>query len=283
VHGADAQVCFAAGLAVVGVLEHLDAFHAKALRALHVQDVMVAHVDGLLRPCPDLRPLKIVFSCLILILGLRPGKWEQVRTSFLYFYGISFAVAGATMGSSYLFNSRNSASFSFLWLSGGIFCALFIGIQGEKFLQEQIIPALLKYQVNMRFGENTCCGKGFLDTGNGLHDPLTNRPVLVAEYKLLRNLLPDEFKLALETINNEAEVIEALTHTSWSHRLRLIPFTSIGRKNGLLIGVRADEIEIEAGKKNFLHKNMVVGIYRDNLTSNGDYQLLIPSEILKKV
>ncbi|MEN6462053.1 MAG: sigma-E processing peptidase SpoIIGA [Syntrophomonas sp.] len=228
-------------------------------------------------------PLKILFSFLIILLGLRPRKWEQVKTTFLYFYGISFAAAGATIGSSYLFNNYNSISFSFLWLSGGIFCALFIGIRGEKFFQEQIIPGLLKYQVKMRFGEDTCCGNGFLDTGNGLHDPLTNRPVVIAEYKLLKNYLPDDFKLVLETINNETEVLEALTLTSWAHRLRLIPFSSIGRKNGLLIGVRADEIEVDAGKRSFFHKNMVVGIYRDSLTANGDYQLLIPSEILKKV
>lgn len=228
-------------------------------------------------------PLKIVFSCLLLFLGLRPQKWEQAKTSFLYFYGISFVVAGAAMGSSYLFNSRSSVSFSYLWLLGGIFCALFIGTQGEKFLHEQIIPALLKYQVKMRFGENSCSGEGFLDTGNGLHDPLTKRPVVIAEYKLLKNLLPEDFKLALETIDNENELLDALTVSSWAHRLRLIPFTSIGRKNGLLIGVRADEIEVSTGKKSFLHKNMVVGIYRDSLCSNGDYQMLISSEILRRV
>jgi stage II sporulation protein GA (sporulation sigma-E factor processing peptidase) len=228
-------------------------------------------------------PLKILFSCLLIYLGLKPQKWEEVKIGFLYFYGISFAVAGATIGSSYLFNNHSTVSFSYIYLLGGIFCALFIGIQGEKFFHEQIIPALLKYQVKMKFGDNTCSGNGFLDTGNGLHDPLTKRPVVVAEYKLLKNILPEDFKLVLETIENENEVLDALARSSWAYRLRLIPFTSIGRKNGLLIGVRADEIEVNAGKKNFSHKNMVVGIYRDSLCSNGDYQMLISSEILKEV
>ncbi|MGI5920194.1 MAG: sigma-E processing peptidase SpoIIGA [Syntrophomonadaceae bacterium] len=227
-------------------------------------------------------PLKILFSCLLLMFSFWPIKWEQIKASFLYFYGISFAVAGATVGSSYLFNNHSSVTFSSLYLLGGIFCALFIGLQGEKYLKEQIIPGLLKHKVKLCFGNITCYGEGFLDTGNGLHDPLTNRPVLIAEYKWLKKFLPDDVKAVLETVNNEAQMLDALASTSWAHRLRLIPFTSIGRKNGLLVGVRADKIEIDAGRSNFTHKNIVVGIYRDNLTTNGDYQLLIPSGVLKK-
>ena len=73
---------------------------------------------------------------------------------------------------------------------------------------------------------------------------------------------------------------DKLSQSIWSNRLRLIPFTSIGKKNGLLVGVRADAIKVIIGKKDIEHKNMVIGIYQDRLSKEDKYQLLIPCEIL---
>lgn len=227
-------------------------------------------------------PVKVMSSAILVYLALKPEKWGDFKLGFLYFYGISFAAAGATIGFSFLCDNQNSGSLSYLWLSGGVCCVLFIGIYGANYLHRKIIPSFFKYRVKIKFDNIICSGDGFLDTGNGLRDPLTQRPVVIAEYKLLKNVLPGEFQSVMENIESETEVLEALAETSWSYRLRLIPFTSIGRKNGLLIGIRADEIVIGSGKRDRLHKNMVVGIYRDCLSAKGDYQLLIPSEILQR-
>jgi len=228
-------------------------------------------------------PMKIIFSCLMIIFALWPGNWAEFKKAFLYFYGINFTVAGATIAISYLFYTNTGAmSLSYLWLLGGVFCALGIGIYGEKYLTQRIIPRLLNFDIELWFDSHSCNGKGFLDTGNGLRDPLTNRPVLVAEYGLLKECLPDDFKSAMEKNSDEAEMLDNLAQSSWANRLRLIPFNSIGKQSGILIGVRADEIIVDTGKTNVFHKNLVVGIYKDQLSTEGKYQLLIPSEILEK-
>ncbi|MEN6350671.1 MAG: sigma-E processing peptidase SpoIIGA [Syntrophomonas sp.] len=228
-------------------------------------------------------PLKILFSCLMLILALWPQNWNELKKAFLYFYAVNFIVAGASIATSYIFNTSPwEMSFSKFFLLGGIVCTLAIGILGEKFLFKRLLPPLLKFNVELHFDDRCCKGSGFLDTGNNLRDPLTNRPVLVAEYQSLKNCLPDEFITALETGGNESEMLESLRSSCWASRLRLIPFTSIGRKNGILVGVRADEIILNAGNRDIFHKNLVVGIYRDVLSSRGDYQFLIPAEIMEK-
>src|SRR5690606_17571400 len=125
---------------------------------------------------------KITFSVLLVIFALWPPDWTYFKKALLYFYGISFLVAGATIATSFLFHSNQyTFSFSYMWLLGGIFCALLIGIYGGKYLNQRIIPSLLRFRVQLRFGSSSCEGEGFLDTGNGLRDPLTNKPVLVAE------------------------------------------------------------------------------------------------------
>lgn len=227
-------------------------------------------------------PAKVVFSVLLIILALWPQNWTYFKKALLYFYGISFLVAGATIATSFLFQSHQyNFSFSYLWLLGGIFCALLIGIYGEKYLSQRIIPGLLKYKVRLRFGGSSCEGEGFLDTGNGLRDPLTNKPVLVAEYNLIRTCLPDDIKQVMDNPASEEEMLEQLTRCSWATRLRLIPFSSIGKRNGLLVGIRADEVALVNGSNSILHKNIIVGIYLDKISNEGNYQMLIPTEIIQ--
>jgi len=229
-------------------------------------------------------PAKIICSFLLIILALWPLSWQEFKKTLLVFYGISLAVAGATVAIAYTRqNSGGDFSWSYLYLLGGIVCALVIGVYGEKYLNQNIIPALLKYQVRLRFDKTFCTGEGFLDTGNGLRDPVTHRPIVVAEYALLKACLPEDFKLAMENNPDENDRLEAVSMSTWANRMRLIPFSSIGKKNGLLIGVRCDEMTVKLGKKEILHKNMVVGIYPHKLSAEDSYQLLIPSEVVQRV
>lgn len=228
-------------------------------------------------------PAKILFSCLILFIGLKPQTWTEFKKALVYFYGISFAVAGASIAVSYLMiTPGESFKFSYLLLLVGAIFALLIGIYGEKYLLRRIVPSLLRFGVELRFGAQSCNGQGFLDTGNGLKDPLTRRPVVVAEYEFLKQCLPRDFQQAFDDNQDEDDILDHLSQSSWANRLRIIPFSSIGRKNGILVGVRADAIMVHTGKKNVLHNNVVIGIYRDKLSQDGSYHLLIPSEIVNQ-
>jgi stage II sporulation protein GA (sporulation sigma-E factor processing peptidase) len=227
-------------------------------------------------------PLKVVFSCLMLFIGLPIASWDSFKKIIVFFYGINFTVAGATIAVSYMIDVNTLSDYSmYFWLFGGLLSALLIGIFGGKYLSTRIIPNLLKFKVEMRFEQKVCTGQGFLDTGNSLKDPLTNKPVIVAEYDWLRNCLPDDFKQAMETNLDEEHMLDELIVTSWSNRLRLIPFTSIGKKNGMLVGIRADEVKVDLGQQNSLFKNIVIGIYRGKLTNQGQYQMLVPAEIVE--
>lgn len=240
----------------------------------------VGYLFPALSPCYSL-PLKLGFSIILVVIGVLPRTWHQFTKSLLLFYGINFMAAGASIGISFLLQGENgSSSYSYLWLLGGIACVVLLGSFGKRVLINRIIPRLLKFPVQLTFDNNHCCGEGFLDTGNGLRDPLTNRPVIVAEYRLLKECLPADLQNALEESQNQEEMLEKLSRSSWANRLRLIPFSSIGKKNGLMIGIRADQIKVAIDKTDIEHNNLVVGIYPERLSAQDRYQLLIPSEIL---
>jgi len=228
-------------------------------------------------------PAKIIFSFIIVVLGLSPRDWQQLKKILLYFYAICFATAGATIAFSYLaVDPGQYFQFSYWWLLAGIIFALLVGIFGEKYVLAKIVPGLLKFGVKLQFAGNSCQGKGFLDTGNGLRDPLTNKPVVVAEYEFIRKCLPGDFQKIVDVAKDENDMLEGLSKSSWANRLRIIPFSSIGKKNGILVGIRADRILVNTGKEDIAHSNVVVGIYREKLSQDGSYQLLIPSEIVNK-
>lgn len=227
-------------------------------------------------------PAKILFSIIFMLLAFKPKGWGDFKKTLAIFYGISFIAAGATNALAYQMYQINSAkSFSCWWLSAGIIFSVFIAYQGEKYLSAKLIPALLKYRVELHFGGRTCRGQGFLDTGNHLRDPLTKRPVVVAEYSLIRDCIPDDCQAAIENSKDYHDILEALSESSWANRLRLIPFSSIGQKSGMMVGFRCDEILIDPDQTQMLYQNLVVAIYLDKLAHEDDYQLLIPSEILQ--
>ena len=228
-------------------------------------------------------PGKFVFSVFLVLIVFPPPDWQYFKRIFFYFYVLSFTIAGASLAANYLLQSSiASSSIPYVALLGGAACAVLIVHYAEQYVAGNILPSLLHYEVELYFGQQVCRGKGFLDTGNGLRDPLSKRPVVVAEYETLKKCLPSDFQAAFEQCENEQELLDMLGKSCWAHRLRLIPFTSIGKRNGLLIGVRRDAVRLRSSKHSMVFKNIVVGIYREKLSS-GAYQMLIPADVLTKV
>lgn len=226
-------------------------------------------------------PAKLAMSVLLVYLAFKPAEWSEFRKALAYFYITSCLAAGAVMAISGIFTAGLFKVNSFwIWLAGGVICLFALGYAGQRLFIRRIIPELLRFSVSLNFGGQLCRGIGFLDTGNGLCDPLTRRPVIVAEYGLLKECLPDDLKLALNTPGGEGEVIAAASSCSWSHRIRIIPFRSVGRRHGLMVGLRADEVVVHMGDQALSHQDLVVGVYRDRLSHDQSYRMLIPSGLV---
>lgn len=225
---------------------------------------------------------KIVISIVMVIIAIPTTRWTEYLKCLVYFYIVNFTVAGATIALSFLLSGTKAVTiFRGSWIVFALIMASGIGMFGGRYIRQHLLPGLLKFSVQLRFGTRSCQGQGFVDTGNALKDPLTNKPVIVAEYALLKHCLPYEFQQAVEVNANEEALLDDLISTGWANRLRLIPFTSIGRKNGMLLGIRADEVVMTLGSKNVSYKDTVIGIYRDQLNPKGTYQMLIPRDMVE--
>ncbi len=226
-------------------------------------------------------PAKVLLSFILILLAFYPCSWGDVKKAFLYFYLISFVAAGAITGLPYLVMGMGQESIDFLWIAAGLGLALWAGWQGQKLFFTRVIPKILNFMVHIRFDQQEFCGQGFLDTGNMLRDPLTDAPVLIAEYKWLKQYLPRDLHAIFDNPADETDLLGLAASSSWAGRMRVIPFSSVGRQNGLLLGVRADEIKLDLGHEYICCKNLIIAIYRERLSPDGRYQLLIPAEIVQ--
>lgn len=147
----------------------------------------------------------------------------------------------------------------------------------KKFLREKLLVQLI-----ITFDKKAIQLFALVDTGNSLHDPLTNMPVVVVEYSAIKELLPPDIRDIYEknTDNDLNTITATISCSDWFSRFRLIPFTSLGKENGMLIGFRPDYIEIGTEEEKRGVQEVIVGIYNRALSRNEQYRALMNPELM---
>ena len=97
------------------------------------------------------------------------------------------------------------------------------------------------HSISVTLHDQNICFRGLHDSGNELFDPITNRPVLICQAKLLHPLFPN-------TSIWEEDVYKQFTIMSrpdqYQGKMRLIPCQTI-TGSGILLGFQADSVSID--------------------------------------
>jgi stage II sporulation protein GA (sporulation sigma-E factor processing peptidase) len=101
-----------------------------------------------------------------------------------------------------------------------------------------------------------------IDTGNGLKDPFTGNDVVIASFSAMQELFSRETKrIFLQKTMNESELAEYILQEEREIPFRFIPFSSVGKKHGLLLTFRPEQVTIITAKKKVERTDVMVGIY----------------------
>ena len=120
-----------------------------------------------------------------------------------------------------------------------------------------------------------------IDTGNLAKEPITNTPVVIVESSLLAEFIPNEILNNLENILcGDLSQISEEVQEKYISKLRCIPFTSLGKENGMLLGIKAEEIQVETEDSKKITHNVIIGIYEKSLTKKGEYRALIGIQLI---
>lgn len=120
-----------------------------------------------------------------------------------------------------------------------------------------------------------------IDTGNLLKDPITNSPVIIIEKNKLSNILPKEILENTEKIINGKYKFSD-EYLKYASKFRVLPFSSLGKQNGMLLGFKVDKIEAEINDEEIIREDAIVGIYDKKLSNRNQYEGLIGLNYVEK-
>ena len=277
-------------LFATGIILKIEAKHIRLILASLVGAIytIIAYVSAL-KIYSNIF-LKFILSLMIIYIALNPKSIKKLFKYTLIFYLTSFVFGGAAFALIYIVKPQeilknnglvlNSNSLKVIFISAII--AFVIIIIGFKIVKNKISSKDMFCDIKIKLNQKQIETKAMIDTGNFLKEPITNTPVIVVEHTLLYECMPKEILNHIESIlgGDFSEIPENIKEEYMS-RLKVIPFSSLGKQNGMLLGIKAEEVMIKKEEENKIKENIIIGIYDKSLTKRGEYRALLGIELME--
>ena len=233
--------------------------------------------------------IKIILSIVIIYVTFKSTNFKDLIKKILLFYLSSFVFGGAAIAIIYMVNSQNITiqngvlvgNYTLRTVLIGIVVAYFTIIFAFKFIK--ISKKDLICDIEVTLNNKKIKTKALIDTGNLLKEPITNLPVIVMEHTLLYDVIPKEILNNVEEIlGGDFSKIPVYIKEEYSSKLKVIPFSSLGKQNGMLLGIKAENLLINLNEETKKIDKVVIGIYNKSLTKRGEYRSLLGLETVEK-
>lgn len=217
-------------------------------------------------------------------MAFKPAKPKIMLKTLLIFYMTSFVFGGAALSLIYLIRPKQAIMQNGIFLGEYPLKVVFLGglvgfsiiIVAFKAVKTKITPKDIFLEIEIFFGEKNIKTKAMIDTGNMLKEPISNIPVVIIEHSLLYEVIPKQILNNIDEIlvGNFENVPDEIKN-QYIAKLKFIPFSSIGKVNGMLLGIKADKLIVKNEESvNYIDK-IIVAIYNKSLTKRGEYQALL--------
>ena len=277
-------ILFATGVILKIKITHIRLILASLVGAIYT---IIAYVSGL-KIYSNIF-LKFILSLIMIYIAFNPKNVKKLFKFTLIFYLTSFVFGGAAFALIYIVKPQdilknnglilNSESLKVIFISAII--AFVIITIGFKVVKNKISAKDMYCNISIKLNHKEIETKAMIDTGNLLKEPITNTPVIVVEHTLLYECIPKEILNHLENIlgGDFSEIPENIKE-EYMPKLKVIPFSSLGKQNGMLLGIKAEEVIIKNEEENKSTENVIIGIYNKSLTKRGEYRALLGIELM---
>ena len=217
---------------------------------------------------------KLGAAVLMLLTGF--GGSRRLLRVTLVFFGLSCAFGGGIFAIGLLggrgLTLRNGVLYSVMdlrlrLLSAAVCYAVLTLVfrRTARHGRREVLPAVLILE-GRRVAVNA-----LVDTGNTLTDPVTGRPVMVAEGNRLSPLLPGEQILDEKALRDPVGTLERLSRGGRGRRFRLLPYQAVGVECGMLLALRLDDARVGAED----YGGILVALSPNPVSDGGGYSALI--------
>ena len=225
----------------------------------------------------------------MIYVSFNPKSIKEILKMLVFFYLTSFVFGGAALGVIYMVNAGKISiqngiiigNYTLKTIFMGIILAFIIIVVSFKFIKTKISKNDLFCNITIKINKKSVKTKAMVDTGNLLKEPITNISVAVVEHKILYNVVPTEILENIENIlGGDFSNISENVKNEYMSKLKVIPFSSLGRQNGMLLGLKADALEIEESDGSKIVDRIIIGIYNKKLSKKGEYGALLGIDII---
>lgn len=269
-------IILATGMVCKVNIKYIRIFLASLVGAIYAILVYVINLPIYTNPI-----IKILVSISMIYISFGSNNIKILLKQLLIFYLTSFCFGGSAY---YLLHNINpnlvksvngvlTGTYPIkIAILGGILGFFIINIS-FRIIKNKLSKKDMIYKVEIFYKDKSTNIKVILDTGNLLTEPITKTPVIIVEAEKLKNIIPEKILNNAENIiyNNSLEEVDEEIKI----RCSIIPFSSIGKKNGIIIGFRPDYIKIYTEEGEQIRKKVIIGIYNNKLAKNELYSGLI--------
>ena len=187
-------------------------------------------------------------------IAYKPQNIKKLGKNVLIFYLTSFVFGGVAFALIYVIKPQDILMKNGLFLGTYPLKTVFISaiiaaiilIMGFKIVKTKISKKDIYCKVKIILNNKEVETMAMVDTGNMLKEPITGMPVIVVESSLLEKILPYQILQNTEKIiGGDLENVPEEIKNKYISTFRLIPYSSLGKQNGMLLGIKADKVVIE--------------------------------------
>lgn len=234
---------------------------------------------------------KFILSIVMIYVAFTPKNLKQLFKFMAIFYLTSFVFGGCAFFLLYYLKPQEILyKNGFLTGTYPIKIALLGAIVGLalvsiafKVIKNRMSKSDMFCKIKINYKGKCTKINAMIDTGNLLKDPITKIPVIVVEKNNLQEIVEDNVLDAIEgVIAGENNDLVQEVGEDYISRFRLIPFSSLGRQNGMLIGFKPDGVVVEFDGTEIENKEVIIGIYNKQISRNGEYSGLVGLDLLER-
>ncbi|MDD2430979.1 MAG: sigma-E processing peptidase SpoIIGA [Firmicutes bacterium] len=166
-----------------------------------------------------------------------------------------------------------------IWvLLGPHIAVLLIAEIGWGLLHERFWESFGQIALVVEIGGHKQVFRALIDSGNELVEPVSGKRVVIVEKEVLKSLVPEDIMRSMEQMT--PILVDSESTENWGRRLVLIPFKSVGKDNGVLVGLRPDSVYLKHKGKQVKLPGVIIGLENNALSQKGEYQALIHPALL---
>lgn len=236
---------------------------------------------------------KAIYSILIILTTYGFSTIQRLCKQLLTFYTVSFITGGSLLSIHYVLddskktlikelllyvNGINGQEISLVVLFLGFPLTLYVTkIWSDKLIVDHYDENKL-YNITLEWNGHLHETKGFVDSGNQLIDPLTNRPVIICDSTFMQQYFSKEewprVKRAIE--RKEIEHIPPYLY----EKIAIIPFKTIAGDHHYLFAIKPDKLTIETEENKLVIQKVLIGIQLSPIVNDHSYHCLLHPQLL---